>query len=154
VANSELEVVDVERAGRWCQVLLMEVSSVADARSGAEQVLSARDGTPYVGIVSADLGPEAGDILDQLRPGLQEIVCFDSLGEPVVDGQDFAMRALEELGFGQDFVFTVPALDDAVDHVVDTLLRPEHGGWEGRLAVVVGPRAVVDRAQRHLTEPG
>jgi hypothetical protein len=64
------------------------------------------------------------------------------------------MHALEQLGFGQDFVFTVPALDDAVDYVVDALLRPDRGGWEGRLAVVVGPRAVIDRAQRHLTEPG
>ena len=154
MGSPELEVVDVDRDGRWGQVLLMEVSAVEDARSGAEQVLSARDETPYVGIVSADLGPEAGDILEALRPGLQEIVCFDSLTEPVVEGQEFAMRALEQLGFGQDFVFTVPALEDAVDCVVDALLKPDHGGWEGRLAVVVGPRAVIDRAQRHLTEPG
>ena len=132
----------------------MEVSSVGHASSAAEQVHSAHDGSPYVGIVSADLGPDAGAILEQLRPGLQEIVCFDSLSEPVVAGQDFARRALEELGFGQDFVFTVPALEDAVDYVVDTLLKPDHGGWEGRLAVVIGPRAVIDRAQRHLTEPG
>src|ERR1700761_553960 len=154
MASSELDVVDVDRDGRWGQVLLLEVSSVADARTGAEQVLSARNGAPFVGIVSADLGPDAGEILAELRPGLREIVCFDSLAGPVVDGQEFARRALEELGFGQDFVFTVPALDDAVDHVVDTLLEPEHGGWEGTLAVVVGPPTVVDRAQRHLTEPG
>ncbi len=154
MGSPDLEVVDVDRDGRWCQVLLMQASSVADARSGAEQLFLGRDTTPYVGIVSADLGPDAGDILEALRPGLREIVCFDSLAEPVVEGQDFAMHALEQLGFGQDFVFTVPALDEAVDYVVDALLRPDHGGWEGRLAVVVGPRAVIDRAQRHLTEPG
>ena len=37
-------------------------------------------------------------------------------------------------------MFTVPALEDAVDHAVETLLAPDHGGWEGRFVVVVGPR--------------
>jgi hypothetical protein len=149
-----LEIVDVDRGGRWSQVLLMEVSSVDDAREGAEQVRSSRAGLGYVGIVSADLGTEAPGVLEALRPGLQEIVCFDSLAEPGVDGQDFAMTALEKYGFGQDFVFTVPVLEDAVDYAVDTLVTPGHHGWEGSFVVVVGPRAVIERAQRHLTEPG
>jgi hypothetical protein len=149
----ELDVVDLERGGRWCQVLLLEVSSLADARAGVEQVL-ARGGPAYVGIVSADLGPELPEILATLRPGLQEIVCFDSLAEPVLAGSDLAWRALDELGFGQDFVFTVPTLEGAVDHAVDTLLAPDHGGWEGRFVVVVGPGVVIERAHRHLTEPG
>jgi hypothetical protein len=51
-------------------------------------------------------------------------------------------------------VFTVPTLEGAIDHAVDTLLAPDHGGWEGRSVVVVGPRPVIDRAHRHLTEPG
>ena len=55
-------------------------------------------------------------------------------------GQDFAMSALEEGRFGQDFVFTVPVLEEAVDYAVDTLLKADHGGWEGRFVVVVGPR--------------
>ena len=152
--NTGLEVVDVERDQRWSQVLLMQVATAAEARTAAEQVLLARGDSPYVGVVSADLGAEVAEILDGLRPGLVEIVCFDSLTEPQVAGQDFAMRALEELGFGQDFVFTVPDLLQAVDHSIDQLLRPDHGGWEGRFAVVVGPEAVIDRARTHLTEPG
>src|SRR3954447_6174008 len=154
MANSELEVIDVDREGRWCQVLMMEASSAAEAQSGAEQVLTTRPGVPYVGIVSADVGADARGVLAALRPGLQEIVCFDSLAEPVVEGQAFAMTALEELGFGQDFVFTVPVLEDALDHTVGRLLTPAHGGWEGRFAVVVGPRPVIDRAHWHLTRPG
>ena len=143
MATPELDVVDVARDGRWCQVLLCEAPSAAPPSNG-----------PYVGVVSADLGPDLPEVLAALRPGLQEIVCFDSLAEPVVPGSDLAWRALDELGFGQDFVFTVPTLEGAIDHAVDTLLAPEHGGWEGRFVVVVGPGAVIERAHRHLTEPG
>ncbi len=153
VSTPELDVVDVDRDGRWSQVLLLEVTSAAQAQAAAERLLAARPATPYVAVVSADLGPELSQILALLRPGLQEILCFDALSG-VEAGQDLAMRALEELGFGQDFVFTVPALEDAVDYAVDTLLRPDHGGWEGRFVVVLGPRSVIDRAHRHLTEPG
>ncbi len=152
MTTPQLDVVDLERDGRWSQVLMLEAASASDAATGAEQVL-ARGATAYVGIVSADLGPELPEILAALRPGLQEIICFDSLAEPVVAGSDLAWRALDELGFGQDFVFTVPALEGAIDHAVDTLLAPEHGGWEGRFVLVVGPAAVIERATRHLTEP-
>jgi hypothetical protein len=127
--------VDVNRDGRWCQVMLAEASVAAQVSNG-----------PCVGVVSADLGSESLALLAALRPGLQEIVCFDSLSEPVVTGHDFAMAALEESGFGQDFVFTVPVLEDAVDFTVRALLEPDHGGWEGRFAVVVGPRPVLGRA--------
>ena len=143
MASPELDVVDVARDGRWCQVLLWEAPSAEQPGTG-----------PYVGVVSADLGPELPEVLAALRPGLQEIVCFDSLAEPVVTGSALAWRALEELGFGQDFVFAVPTLEGAIDHAIDTLLAPEHGGWEGRFVVVVGPGSVIERAHRHLTEPG
>ncbi len=127
----------------------MEVSSAAEAHAGAAAV-GAHDAAGYVGVISADLGPELPEILAALRPGLQEIVCFDSLAPPAVTGQDLAMRTLEELGFGQDFVFTVPTLEGAIDHAVDTLQQPAHGGWEGRYLVVIGPAPVVERAGRHL----
>jgi hypothetical protein len=152
VDTPEVEVIDVERDGRWCQVLLLEVSSGADARVVAEHVFTTRDRTRFTGVISADLGPDVPEILDALRPGLMEIVCFDAITDPT-EGQTFAMRALEQLGFGQDFVFTVPQLEAATEYAVATLLRPDHGGWEGRFVAVVGPRAVLDRAHRHLTEP-
>ena len=138
----EVDVVDIARDGRWCQVLLTEASAVGQVGNG-----------PYVGVVSADLGVDIRSLVDVLGPLVREIVCFDSLDEPVVEGQDFAMSALEAGGFGQDFVFTVPTLEDAVDHAVATLLAPDHGGWEGRFVVVVGPPAVLERAHRHLTQP-
>ena len=143
MSTPELDVVDVAREGRWCQVILAEASAAAAVNNGT-----------YVGVVSADLGPESAELLAALRPGLQEIICFDSLAEPVVTGLDFAMSALEEGRFGQDFVFTVPVLEEAVDYAVATLVKENHGGWEGRFVVVVGPPPVLARAHRHLTRPG
>lgn len=139
MSPAEVEVVDVEQDGRWCQVLLAEPSAAAGASNG-----------PYVGVVSADLGPKSAMLLSSLHPQLQEIVCFDSLAEPVVSGQNFAMSMLEQGGFGQDSVFTVPSLEDAVDHAVATVLAPDHGGWEGRFVVVIGPPPVLERAGAHL----
>ncbi|WP_151083181.1 hypothetical protein [Nocardioides cynanchi] len=153
MSTPEVDLVDVARDGRWSQVALVEVTAAADAARAARELFATRP-KPFVGVISADLGPDLPEILAALRPALQEIVCFDSLTivKPV-PGQDLAMRALEELGFGQDFVFTVERLEGAVDHAIDTLLAPEHGGWEGRLVVVLGPTEVVDRARRHLTAP-
>ncbi|MEO6510794.1 MAG: hypothetical protein ABIO16_07375 [Nocardioides sp.] len=141
MTTPDLEVLEVGRDGLTCQVFLMTAGQVVSRISG-----------PYVGVVSADLGPETASILEALRPGLSEIVCFDSLGEPVVSGHDLAWRALDELGFGQDFVYTVPALEGAIDHAVDTLLQPGHGGWEGRFVVVLGSAGVIERAREHLAE--
>jgi hypothetical protein len=144
VGTPELEVVDVERGSRWCQVLLAEVSAAGDI---------GRD-IPYVAVVSPDLGPELPEVLSALRPALQEIICCNSVVTPSLTGDDLAWRALGELGFGQDFVFTVPRLEDAVDYAVDTLLAPERHGWEGRFVVVIGPPELIARARAHLTEPG
>ena len=144
MGTPELEVVDVERDSRWCQVLLAETGSATEI---------GRD-IPYVAIVSPDLGPELPEVLSALRPTLQEIICCDSVVTPSLTGDDLAWRALGELGFGQDFVFTVPRLEDAVDHAVETLLNPGHGGWEGRFVVVIGPPELLARARAHLTEPG
>lgn len=154
VSDSEIEIVDVSRGGQWSQVVLMQASSAAEASAGAADLHRVGVEVRYVGVVSADLGGEAGPILAALQPGLQEIVCFDSSTDPLVSGLDFSFAALDELGFGQDLVFTVPTLEGAVDHAVDTLLSPRHGTWEGRFVVVVGPPDVIVRARRHLTAPG
>jgi hypothetical protein len=142
MSNPEVDVVDVARHGQWCQVLLAEASAVGQVGNG-----------PYVGVISADLGVDPAALVDVLGPEVREMVCFDSVGEPGVPGQAFAMAALEVGAFGQDFVFTVPTLESAVDYAVDTLLSPDHGGWEGRFVVVVGPPVVVARAYHHLTAP-
>jgi hypothetical protein len=84
---------------------------------------------------------------------LAEIVCFDAAAEPLVSGLELSLRALEHIGFGEDFVYTVASLEGAIDHAVATL--PSKGsrgsdGWEGEAVVVLDPPAVADRADRHV----
>ena len=63
------------------------------------------------------------------------------------------MRDPRGARFGQDLVFTVPVLEAAVDHAVDTLQPAGHGGWEGRFVVVVGPAPVIDPGPRPPHRP-
>jgi hypothetical protein len=153
VTTPELRVVDLDRGDRWSQVLLMEATSATTVRRVVADVLSVRGEVPFVAVVSTDLGPELPEILAALRPGVREVVCFDALGDQT-PGQDLAMRLLEQLGFGQDFVFTVPSLEEAVDYAVDAVAARDRRGWEGQLVVVLGPVPVVDRVRRHLDRPG
>ena len=69
-------------------------------------------GPDPVAIVSADLEDQFTAVLEALRPRLPEIVCCDGTPEgadrPAL-GVDLATRAMESLGVGQDFVYTVPS---------------------------------------------
>ncbi len=104
-------------------LILAELGSAADAAALRDRLLAERPGERFVGVVSADLGPAAGEILTALRPALAEIVCCDTPGE---SGAEFALRALDQFGFGQDFVFTVPRREDAI-------ARASTGGsWRAR----------------------
>ena len=81
-------------------------------------------------------------------PVLAEIICFDAVAAPAMPGQDFAMRALEEFGFGQDFVYTVPRFDDAIDYGLSVLATADRHGWEGTGLLIPGPAEVLDRARQ------
>ena len=48
---------------------------------------------------------------------------------------------------GQDFVFTVPALADAVRYAVDCLTATRQDHWEGTAILVVGAPHVIDAAR-------
>ena len=130
------------------------LATIADARAASDAVRQLRPaGTAaFIGLLSDDLEDEVGPILARLRPVLAEVVFFDAITSPFRDrsGSALAMRALDEFGFGQDFVFTVPALLDAVDYALDVLSGDDRHHWEGQQLLVVGPLAVIDAARRHL----
>jgi hypothetical protein len=148
VAVDPIETLDIHHDGRPVRVCLAAVDS-AGANREIERRLAELD-RRFIGIVSADLGVDAAVILRGLCPSLGEIVCFDSATDPVVLGTDFALRALEQFGFGQDFVFTVAKLEDALDYAIGVLVDARRTDWEGEFVVVAGPRTVVERARRHL----
>ncbi|MEO8829406.1 hypothetical protein [Lapillicoccus sp.] len=59
-----------------------------------------------------------------------------------VPGDALAARAGEELGIGQDFVFTVPLLGDAVQYAVARVAE-RTDAWEGTAVLVPGTPQVV-----------
>jgi hypothetical protein len=109
-----------------------------------------RDGSgpPAVAVVSDDLGADVGAILRTLAPVLAGIVCADGV-EASGTGAALATRALEELGFGPDFVFTVAEFTDALDYALAQVRSRDHG-WEGGRLLVLGPDELLGRARRHL----
>ena len=54
-----------------------------------------------------------------------------------MSGDVLAMYVLEQGVMGQDFVFTVPLLTDAVLYAIDVLLEGPTNGWGGTAVVVL-----------------
>ena len=109
-------------------------------------------GPDLAAVVSADLDDLFPALLEALRPLLHEIVCCDGTADgadrPAL-GIDLATRAVESLGVGQDFVYTVPSAEAAVYHAVRTIAAGD-SGWNGKAVLVVGSAAVVQRVRDHL----
>ncbi len=103
----------------------------------------------FVGILAADEDEDVAAALAGLRGALAEVIFTASSSPHAVPGFDLATRALEEWSMGQDFVFTVPALADALAYGVDVLAR-EGDRWDGTGLLVLGSRASIDEALRSL----
>ena len=147
--------VSIETYGSPVRVDFAVVDGAAEVIALAE-VAQAREGSALVAVLSADLGDLVAGVLETLRPSLREIVCCDGPADDsgrAALGFDLAGRALDDLGVGQDFVYTVPAVEDAVDHAVRTIATGD-SGWSGQAILVVGGRVIVARARRHLSSPG
>ena len=139
------------RFGPPVRVGFAEVSQAGRRRGVGGLAAEHFPGPDLVAVLSADLGDQLASALEALRPVLHEIVCCDgSAGafNQVPSGFDLATRALE-LGMGEDFVYTVPTAEGAVDHAVRSVAVGE-SGWSGRNVLVVGSAAVVGRVRDHL----
>lgn len=145
------DTVTVDRFGASVQVGFAEVSGPADVAAAAGWPPERFPGPDLVVVLSADLGDQLAMSLDALRPLVHEIVCCDGSADVsgrVPLGFDLATRALE-LGMSEDFVYTVPTVEGAVDHAVRSIAVGD-SGWSGRAILVVGGAPVVQRARRHL----
>ena len=60
-----------------------------------------------------------------------EVVCVDALGPPAVTGDETANTVLD-LGVGQDFVFTLPRLSDAIDYAVQRVEPGDAAHWDAQ----------------------
>lgn len=78
-----------------------------------------------------------------------ELVFFDALIPPHRTGNETAMHSLEALGLSQDFVFTVPQLDDAIDYAIACVSTADAAHWQAAAVLVVGHTPVVEAAWQH-----
>jgi len=103
---------------------LVVLAAVGDLRH-FERVAAdfARDfpGERFIGIVSADRVDDIDFPLRALSILLAEVIFTASSVPSGVQGTILASRALDVIGMGQDFVFTVPRLGDAVRYALDEL---------------------------------
>ena len=117
---------------------------VAMATGGAEQVVAlagqlAADfpGVRFIGVIAATEPDDLEAALAALAPVLAEVIFTASADPEAVSGDVLAMYVLEQGVMGQDFVFTVPLLTDAVLYAIDVLLEGPTNGWEGTAVVVL-----------------
>ena len=120
--------------------------SAAAGAAAADRVGTAlgRDhaGTEFVCVLDVEHADPAA-VLPALARSVREVVFTDAAA---------AMRALDELGLGQDFVFTVPGLTGAADYALDALVRGDHG-WEGTALIVIASPGRLDALATRLREP-
>ncbi len=107
-------------------------------------------GERFIGIVSADRVNDIDAPLTSLSTLLAEVIFTASSAPLGVRGDILASHALDVVGIGQDFVFTVPELPDAIRYALDELGSQRSQTWEGTAVIVVGPPAAVDEARRVL----
>lgn len=106
------------------------------------------DGVRFIGVVAVDDEAQLGRILGGFRTHLAEVI-FTWAGVERRDlaAAEAARLALERHGMGQDFVFTVPALSDALTYAVERVTTSRVDRCEGTEILVVGSPHVVDTAR-------
>jgi len=55
-----------------------------------------------------------------------------------------------DLSVGQDFVFTLPRLSDAIDYALQRVEPGDAAHWDAQAVLVVGPPVFVDGARPSL----
>jgi len=131
-------------------VVAARVDGPADAAAVLDRLRAEHPGTGFVTVVSvADAGALAG-ILDGLAPVLAERVFAMHTPGSGPDGHDLATAALEVHGVGQDFVFEVATVADAVGLALRALPPDADLRWEGTALLVPGSADVLAQARRAL----
>jgi hypothetical protein len=127
-------------------VLGVAVEDRVHGMAAAAQLAAEHAGVAFVGVVAAGDADQLDAVLVTLAPHLAEVVFTAPPGDRGLDPDAGSWAALERYGFGQDFVFYVPELTDAVRYVVDALAGELDFRWEGTAVLVAGTQGAVDAA--------
>jgi hypothetical protein len=127
------------------------VGAAIDGRRGvdvvARQVAARYGGVMFVGVVATRDVEQLDALLSSpLRRHLDEMI-FTTSAPPALDSSTASWRALEQHGVGQDFVFEVPVLADAVWYAVEAVATRR---WEGTACLVMGGRGALTEARAAL----
>jgi folylpolyglutamate synthase/dihydropteroate synthase len=135
-------------------VVGVAVEDPSQGAAAAAQLAAEHAGVAFVGVVAAGDDDQLDAVLVTLAPHLAEVVFTAPPGERGMDADVAALAALERYGFGQDFVFQVPKLTDAVRYVVDALTGELDFRWEGTAVLVAGTPGAVEAAALAIVDEG
>ncbi len=123
-------------------VLVADIASADDVAVARAALAAHHDGVEFIGVVAGRDEAELQRILEVFRPHLAEVIFTTASGRGDLAGTDAAWLALDRFGMGQDFVFTVPVLADAVRYAVDRLTTEDRDRWEGTAVLVLSASPV------------
>lgn len=132
-------------------VLGAAVDSPDDIGHVTSQLTADHATTAFVGVVAADDEAHLESILVGLVTHLAEVVFTRSTSTTGLDASRASALALDRHGLGQDFVFEVPVIGEAVVYAVQRLTNPGDDSWDGSAVLVLGGPAAIDEAARALT---
>ena len=130
------------------------VEDPSQAAAAAAQLAAEHAGVAFVGVVAAGGDDQLDAVLVTLAPHLAEVVFTAPPGDRGLDPDAASWAALERYGYGQDFVFYVPELTDAVRYVVDALTGELDFRWEGTAVLVAGTQGAVEAAALAFVDVG
>ena len=130
------------------------ILAVAEAEGQAELLVRALlerfPDEHFIAIICAEGDGSPGPLIAGLRPVLRELIFTASSSPTARDGHELAMHAHDDLGIGQDFVFTVPRLPDALGYALAVIAEGPVRGWEGTAILVPGTRVAIAEAKHWL----
>jgi dihydrofolate synthase/folylpolyglutamate synthase len=132
---------------------LVVLGVVEDGRAAqrlAHQLLIRFPDERFIGILCSDGDDDLGSSIAGLAPVLRELIFTASSSPRAIAGDTLALRALDEFGVGQDFVFTVPLLGAALAYALAAVAEGLQRGWEGTAVLVPGTPAAVAEARQWL----
>jgi len=129
-------------------IVLAVVDATRPVQWLAKQLIADFPAERFIGIVTADDPDDMSAVLGGLAPQLAEVIFTAATSPTAIPGDMLAMQVLERAGMGQDFVFSVPLLPDAISYGVGVLAEDQHRGWVGTALLVTGSAAAVREARQ------